>query len=562
MSAAAEPALPEARSARPSDRGALVAVGRALGWIGERLDPILVKEARQSLKSRQFFITFGLLLVCGWVWSFLGLALMGPEASYTGKGPEMFLGYMVILAFPLLVIVPFWAFRSLASEQEDRTYELLSITALTPRQIVSGKLASAVVQMVIYLSAISPCLAFTYMLRGIAFPTIAVLLAYLVLGSLGLSLVGLLVGTLTSEKHWQVVLSVLLIVGLLIAFGMAWGLCATVIWEEELPVDQPEFWQFNAALATAYATYFALVFFAAVAQVTFTSDNRSTRLRIVMLVQHVALVGWTIWMVVAYDPPAEIFFTLLAFLGLHWYVMGAFMTGESPGLSPRVKRGLPQSFLGRVFFTWFNPGPGTGYVFAVSGALAAVVLVGIVVLLREGYGMPILVQFWSPGDSERLLIFGVLALAYLTAYLGVGLLLIRVLHRFGHVVLFLGVLIQVLLVLGGCAVPAVLETLSPGYSMEYSLLHITNPFWTLFRVATDSILPAQTATLLIAVPVAGLAVFVMNLPGVVREVREVRIAKPERVAEEDAELAAQKSPPQPIRTSPWDVVEPSAGPRP
>jgi len=51
---------------------------RLLVWLGERLNPILVKEARQSLKSRQFVITFGLLLLCGWVWSFLGVALMGP----------------------------------------------------------------------------------------------------------------------------------------------------------------------------------------------------------------------------------------------------------------------------------------------------------------------------------------------------------------------------------------------------------------------------------------------------------------------------------------------------
>ena len=42
--------------------------------------------------------------------------------------PLMMSGYYCILAFPLLVIVPFSAFRSLAAEREDGTYELLSIT--------------------------------------------------------------------------------------------------------------------------------------------------------------------------------------------------------------------------------------------------------------------------------------------------------------------------------------------------------------------------------------------------------------------------------------------------
>ena len=36
--------------------------------------------------------------------------------------------------------------------------------------------------------------------------------------------------------------------------------------------------------------------------------------------------------------------------------------GANPGLS--------QTLLGRVFFTWFNPGPCTGYVFAVANLAA------------------------------------------------------------------------------------------------------------------------------------------------------------------------------------------------
>ncbi|MFH1268488.1 MAG: hypothetical protein ABIK89_22425, partial [Planctomycetota bacterium] len=336
MSTGAEPLAAELRLAGSPRRDWAALAERLLVRAGERLNPILVKEARQSLKSRQFVITFALLLICGWLWSFFGLAIMGPEASYTGKGPEMFMGYAVILAFPLLVIVPFWAFRSLASEQEDRTYELLSITALAPRQIISGKLGSACMQMIVYLSALSPCLAFTYMLRGIAFPTILFLIFYIVLGSLGLSVIGLLLGTVTSEKHWQVVLSVVLIIGLLWAFGLAVSLCSSILWGLDLPVVTAEFWQLNAAWLTGYGTYFALFFCAAVAQITFASDNRSTRLRVVMAVQHACFVGWMAWAILAVAPESEMLLVFLSFIGLHWYAMGALMTGEAPGLSPRV----------------------------------------------------------------------------------------------------------------------------------------------------------------------------------------------------------------------------------
>ncbi len=557
MSAAAESLPGEARPAKSPVRRGLAAAERLLLRVGERFNPILVKEARQSLKSKQFLVTFGLLLACGWLWSFLGLAIMGPKASYTGKGPEMCTGYLVILAFPLLVIVPFWAFRSLASEQEDRTYELLSITALGPRQIVSGKLASAGVQMLIYLSAVSPCLAFTYMLRGIAFPTILVILFYLMLGSFGLSVVGLLVGTITSERHWQVVLSVILIIGLLAAFGIAWNICNYLIWYEELSVDAPGFWVFNAILMTAYLTYFALAFYAAVAQITFATDNRSTRLRIVMLLQHVCFTGWMAWGMIQVDMEEEFLLVYFSLIGLHWYAMGSLMIGESPLLSPRVKRNLPQSFLGRIFLTWFNPGPGTGYLFAVCGALAALAAVLVVAMLMESYTRLGIGGPWSMGESLRVMTFGVLMVAYLTIYLGIGLLIIRLLHRFGQVAMLLGVLIQILLVAAGCTVPVVVDTMRsrPFFESGYSLLHISNPFWTLIHVGESGILPVETAALVIMLAAASLAVFIANLPWVVREVREVRIAKPWRVAEEDAELAAPKVPPPPVRTSPWDVAE-------
>ena len=332
-------------------------VDRTLGWTSDRLNPILVKETRQALNSRQFIITFGLLLICGWVWSILDVARIGPDIYYGDHGPELFLGYYLILALPLFVIVPFGAFRSLAGEQEDRTYELLSITALGPRQIVRGKLGSAVLQMLIYLSAISPCLAFTYMLRGIDFPTILFILFYTILSSLGLSVIGLLLGTLTSERHWQVVLSVLFIAGLLLAGWMGFMATMGMLMWGDMPLTEPEFWQYCAAWVTGYVSYVLLLFYAAAAQLTFSSDNRSTRLRVTMLLQHVLLVGWMAWFWIGEGRGDEdVLVAFMICIGLHWYVMGIFMTGESAELSPRAKRQLPQSFLGRGFSPGSTPG--------------------------------------------------------------------------------------------------------------------------------------------------------------------------------------------------------------
>ncbi len=548
--------LPTSMPAATPSRGWWSAVEHLLENLGDRLNPILVKETRQALKSRQFTITFALLLVVAWGWSMLGLAMLGPEGPYgTQQGYNLFAGYYVILAFCLTVIVPYGAFRSLAAEQEERTYEMLCITTLTPAQIVGGKLGSAILQMLIYLSAISPCVAFTYMLRGIDFPTILFVLFYTFLTSLGLSLVGLLAGTLTEAKHWQTVLSVLAILGLLMAF---WAICALTL-EEVLgygiPVTESDFWVGLAASLTAYASYFALLLFAAAAQLTFASDNRATRLRVVMVVQYVLFAGWMSWGWFAENFAYEMLLIFLTGVGLHWYVMGTLMIGESPELSLRVRRRLPQSFLGRMFLTWFNPGPGTGYMFALGGVLGALALVCM------AYGvslfMPSAVRT-SRMRVETVLAYGVAGFCYLTIFLGLGLLLGRLARRFSPARQPLSVLLQVMLLLLACGVPLVIQmSSSQWYSSGYTLLQVSNVFWTLAEMSMSRGGWAFTPAILAVLSPCALLVFVLNLPNIVREVRFVRAAKPQRVAEEDAQQAALLHPPRPVQISPWDVELPA-----
>ncbi len=193
--------------------------------LGEMLNPLLVKEVRQALKSRQFSITFTAVLCLSWLWSIAGVARLGPTVAYGANGPEIFFGYYLILAFPLILIVPYSAYRSLIAEREDNTYELVAITTLRPRQIVAGKLGIAVAQMAVYFSAVAPCLAFTYLLRGIDVPTIFWIMFYTFLASFGFSLCALLLATIAREKHWQVMLAVVIVVVLFYAFLGSMTLC-------------------------------------------------------------------------------------------------------------------------------------------------------------------------------------------------------------------------------------------------------------------------------------------------------------------------------------------------
>ncbi|MCA9133244.1 MAG: hypothetical protein KDA45_08815, partial [Planctomycetales bacterium] len=149
---------------------------RAWLWASERINPIVIKEVRQSLKSKQFTISFGLTLIAAVSWTLIAVSLMVPRIFYLPGGMPLLAGFFCILTVPLMVIIPFSAFRSLTAETEDSTFELLSISSLSALQIVHGKMASACVQILLYLSALAPCIVLTYLLRGVGLFTILFLL--------------------------------------------------------------------------------------------------------------------------------------------------------------------------------------------------------------------------------------------------------------------------------------------------------------------------------------------------------------------------------------------------
>ena len=521
-------------------------IEQRLVYAGDWLNPILVKETRQALKSFQFTITFVLVLVACWVVTIGGVAVIGPRVFYSADGGRLLHWYYVVLAFPLTVVVPYAAFRSLASENEDNTYELLSITTLKPRQIVSGKLASSVVQMAVYFSAITPCVAFTYLLRGVDLPMIAVLLAYTFFQSLGLSMIAILLATLSRQRFTQVFVSVALVAFLLSMFVMSVFVFASgVIQFSYTFLGGDEFWISASALATFYVTFFALAFFAAAGMITFTSQNRSTPLRICMLVQQAAWIGWmsVAWI---YDNFALTMIAIVAtFAVIYWYVMGALLTSERPGMSQRVKRRLPSSFLGRVFFSWLNPGPASGYMFVAANATSIVVtcLFGMTVSALGGMGP----GRW-PG-AEELFYMLIIGWGYLVAYLGLGMLVVAAVRRVAAVTMLASVLIHFLVLLAGSGIPTAFQLMSVELRyVEYSLLQITNPIWSLWHLAGGG-LPAEAHVLVLSVPAAAVCMLLLNLRGVLGELREVRIAPPTRVLEDEAQLHPA---PASLPTNPWD----------
>jgi ABC-type transport system involved in multi-copper enzyme maturation permease subunit len=396
-------------------------VDRLSTWCADRCSPILVKEARQAMKSWHFQWTFLALLLAVVAWSFLGISITlfdGQEES----GGMLMSGYMFILGFPLGVVLPLASFRSLAREFDDETIQLLSITTLSARRIVLGKLGSAALQMVVYLSAVVPCVAFSYLLRGTDLTQIAVLLLIAVIGSLSLCCLGLMLAGF-ARFNW---LAIMLNLALMALVG--WGYFMWCMFNAE-------FVRFGSSPGTLSG---AIVFWAifggtgyvafecATSLISFPSEDRSSRIRMAISLQVFLVVAAFSALIYSVDEngfPFQFDFFVSGFSTCiaHYYcLIGAMMVSEQSGLSQRVRRGLPRTFVGRMFRGLYVPGPGRGYLFALSAIVCW--NLGIFLLLetgwlgteRQNFGLPTVTWMFGYDDYLPLLVNGYFATLYLS----------------------------------------------------------------------------------------------------------------------------------------------------
>ncbi len=519
-----------------------------LGTASEYLNPILVKETRQALKSKQFLITFTLLLILGWGWSLLYLSIAymqyGGGVAYAPHGVQMLIGYYWVLSFPLIIIVPFTAFRSLSVEREDGTHELVSITTLRPYQIVGGKLGSAVLQMLIYLSALAPCMAFTYMLRGLDLMLIVMVVGHLFLFSVFLSVLGLCFATVTTVRHWQMVLGVIFILMLVLIFLYSLGAVTTAMSELMPQYHQTHFWSIQLLIITVLIGYGAMLFLSALSRITFDSDNRSTKLRWGMFALHLAGIAWGVWLWMVGENEAGLA-VLIVWAAIHWWLMGSLMVGERADVSPRVRRQLPGTFLGRSFLSWFYPGPGSGYMLASMSMLALFTLLAIL-------------NIATADVDSKVILLALFMVCYVIIYVGITRLVMLLMQNVAQGGIFLSLLLGIVILLTGTIVPLLVQMGITGYyrtTFDYSVLLLPCPFaapWGIFdnRLTEISLLGMSVSVEVVLLTTCAGCMLILNMLLAAREVDRQREAPPQRVLEEEAALHPEKAKTTP--NSPWD----------
>lgn len=499
----------------PDETGIWGVIDRAGEKISGWLNPILIKEARQSLKSRQFIATFFLLLVASCVWTVLGIVFNAPDVYYVPSGDLLLAGYYFVLAIPLIGMVPLAAHRSLAAEIDDDTFEMLVITRLSAIRIVMGKLNSAMLQMMVYFAAIVPCLAFSYLLRGVNLPTIALLIGTVFFTALLLTTFSLMLATLAPNRAGQTLAMLGVLAIIVFAQFLCGAFCMQVVLGGNMG-DAEDAFIFVTIFALIGGSCMAVFVKAAAARIAPVTENRSTGLRWSLLLLQLLWMASIAFLVLWYDDKDPLNFGTMI-IGAYWLVMGTLMMSESPELSPRVQRDLPSTYISRAFLTWFNPGPGTGFLFAICTGSVAAAAMGFFGALIGGRG-----------PETDPITFSMIIIGYLTGYLGTTRLIVIPLSRhFGpNLVLPLATLASVMGI--AAFAPLILSVLTTGGPpYQYQSMEAIDWAWTLVE-AFDGQFNSPLAMLIMVV---GFFILLINLPFLFREFRYRKVAVPRRVLE-------------------------------
>ncbi|MEC7584607.1 MAG: ABC transporter permease [Planctomycetota bacterium] len=476
-----EPA--QAAAGNRADPGSIGLFGR---W-SDLLNPILVREVQQALRGRLFLISVAVALLFS-----LGLATyvagLGAEPR-PGTGRETFGTGLMGLTILVLFVVPVQAFQSMRVELREGISDQLLLSRLKPWRIITGKLAAAMVQFVLYLAVLAPVLSTTYLLRGVSVPLIALCIGFALLFCVTATALTIAAAAQNVSAALQPVsnFAVLFLLGLATLICSSWVVSGELLRELDMLLQDPEFWMGVGGIVLLCVVGIVFAAMVGAALLAHSYENRSTPFRIFLLVATGLAFAWVYGTVpvgwrfqAVYGTTIGVMVASMAF--------GWFFVTEPTGLSPRQCALLPRSKLLRLAMLPLLPGRDRGLVFLL-------LMIGGLFLL-----------FWlqlpevtvAPGASPeavaaaRRAAYGAVgrsvdggmlwrSLGFIAVYTLIYLMLTKLLRnllpdtqRSGHAARVMLPLLLLFCIL----LPVLLDVMVAGGANRWHPGHILNPFWT------------------------------------------------------------------------------------
>ena len=379
----------DSRSVRLEPDPVPEATSRVARWLGrlddasDRLSPIVVKEVRQIVRGREFNYSFMVSLVVGLLVAFFGAANASTGNGTTGQA--VFAALTACLALLGIGIVPFGASSALRNERLEQTMDLITVTSLSARKGIIGKLLAQAVKLATLFAGMAPFVATSFLLGGIDFVSIVVSLAIVFFVSVWVCAVALLLSSLAKTRGMSGVLLaggafvLLLFFGGMsilprIVFGLSRGAgVGSVLFG--VPAG-PQGWWTLAMFVTFGAVSLVNLVLLAENRLSSPVENKSTPLRIGFFLQFLAIIiGFTVVARFSTTPGSVLVEPLLFFGLVHLTIVAAFTVAEDFPVSRRVLRRIQAPSRWRPLWTIFWPGGGRGAAYVLFQMVLLIVAV-------------------------------------------------------------------------------------------------------------------------------------------------------------------------------------------
>jgi hypothetical protein len=457
--------------------------------LDDLLNPIVVKELRQAVKSR--IVISGLVLFL-----LVQLSILLLNLSFGGRSPsepfnlhagrEIFMILQSILLGTCMLLIPTSAGVRLSAERSDTNVDLLFISTLRPRSIIAGKLQASVVLILLIFSACAPFMTFTYLLRGIDIPSILLVLALDFLVVLLSTQGAIFLGAVPANVGFKLLLGLVGLGLLFTLFGSTISISYPLLESRlGLPLDTFEFWLDAGAAALVILATIGLLFTWSVAIVSPPSANRALLVRLYVLGFWLVTGGTAGVLAWRNRSPIPLYlweWMLLALLCAQLVV--AINEREQWGL--RIKRTIPRRWWLRGLVFLLYSGSAGGILFTLLLLALTIVLPSLAVEIYSPF------FFSSPGgfllDAHRRNTLALVLIAlYAFDYCMLAVWLRTMLH--GRIKVEYTWVLALLLLGLGAALPWPLLFLFQGEELRTGLLNpwwqISNPFSTIYSCVME-----------------------------------------------------------------------------
>jgi hypothetical protein len=380
-------------------------------------NPVVVKELRQAVNGR-FTGAVLISLLCLQLLIIALSVLFGDVERFAqsrGMGRELFATLQATLLFSATVAMPLYAGVRAMMERTGNNLDLLYVTTLPPRQIVSGKLqAASLLTALVYVASL-PLMSLCYLLRGIDLPSMAVVVAGGFLLVVNAIVLALAVGCLPAGRLLRILFAVGFLALLMMVMGFATALARWAITSGMgSRVTTWAFWQVALVMVALDLLGMRLVFLLTVAMVSPPTSNRALPVRRFLALLWVLTLGaaavsallvrakWPLegWMYLATWSAAPL-------------LLAAASGRDRP--SAAVVRQLPRNAVLRLLAFPFVSGAPSGFAFALLW-LTATLYVGWAL---QGV-LPAFVRFDGELPGQLTIVA-----AYLLGYAGTSAMLVR-----------------------------------------------------------------------------------------------------------------------------------------